>query len=75
MQKDTVINYETYLRMGDKIKYEEITADKINKAIAIIRKNIKFDKEITVTLFHLDENQLKNYNDEEISHFYSSFTN
>lgn len=74
VQKDTVINYETYLRTGDKIKYEEITADKINKAIAIIRKNIKFDKEITVTLFHLDEKQLNNYTDEEISHFYSDFT-
>ncbi|WP_265427001.1 hypothetical protein [Chryseobacterium sp. YIM B08800] len=74
VQKDTVINYETYLRVGDKIKYEEITADKISKAIAIIKKNIKFDKEITVTLFHLDENQLNNYTDEEISHFYSNFT-
>lgn len=74
VQKDTVINYETYLRVGDKIKYEEITADKINKAIALIKKNIKLDKEITVTLFHLDENQLNNYTDEEISHFYSDFT-
>lgn len=74
VQKDTVINYETYLRVGDKIKYEEITADKINKAIAIIKKNVNFDKEITVTLFHLDENQLNNYTDEEISYFYSDFT-
>lgn len=74
VQKDTVINYETYLRTGDKIKYEEVTADKINKAIAIIKKNINFDKEITVILFHLDENQLNNYTDEEISHFYSDFT-
>lgn len=74
VQKDIVINYETYLRTGDKIKYEEVTADKINKAIAIIKKNIKFDKEITVILFHLDENQLNNYTDEEISHFYSDFT-
>ncbi|MFL9833841.1 hypothetical protein [Chryseobacterium terrae] len=74
VQKDTVINYETYLRVGDKIKYEEITADKINKAISIIKKNMKLDKNITVTLFHLDEKQLNNYTDEEISHFYSDFT-
>jgi len=72
--KDTVIDYKDYLRVGDKIKYEEITSDQINQAITIIKENVKFDKEITVTLFHLDENQLKNYTDAEISHFYSDFT-
>ncbi len=72
--KDTVIDYKDYLRVGDKIKYEEITPEQINKAIALIRKNIKLDKEITVSLFHLDANQLNNYTNEEISHFYSDFT-
>ncbi|GEN77269.1 hypothetical protein [Chryseobacterium hagamense] len=74
VRKDTVIDYKTYLRVGDKVKYEEITADKIYQAIALIKKNVKLDKEITVTLFHLDENQLENYTDEEINHFYSNFT-
>lgn len=72
--KDTTIDYRYYLRVGDKIKYEEITASQIDQAIAMIKKNVKLDKEITVTLFHLDENQLKNYTDAEISHFYSDFT-
>ncbi|WP_345200333.1 hypothetical protein [Chryseobacterium ginsengisoli] len=72
--KDTTIDYKNYLRVGDKIKYEEITASKIDQAIAMIKKNVKLDKEITVTLFHLDENQLKNYTDAEINHFYSDFT-
>ncbi|MPS65538.1 MAG: hypothetical protein DI622_00655 [Chryseobacterium sp.] len=72
--KDTVIDYKNYLRVGDKIKYEEITPEQVNKAIALIKKNIKLDKEITVSLFHLDTNQLNNYTDEEISHFYSDFT-
>lgn len=71
--KDTAMDYQTYLRIGDKIKYEEITADKINQAIELIKKHVKFDKNITVTLFHLDENQLNNYTDEEISSFYSRF--
>lgn len=71
--KDTAVDYQTYLRVGDKIKYEEITADKINQAIDLIKKHVKFDKNITVTLFHLDENQLNNYTDEEISRFYSRF--
>lgn len=73
VQKDTAIDYKTFLRVGDKIKYEEVTANKINKAIALIKKKVILDKEVTVTLFHLDENQLNNYTDEEISHFYSSF--
>ena len=72
--KDTTINYETYLRVGDKIKYEEIDANQVKKAISILKKDLKLDKEITVTLFHLDENQLSNYSNEEISSFYSSFS-
>lgn len=72
--KDTAVNYSTYLRRGDKIKYEEINADKINKAIALIKKNTRLDENITVTLFHLDENVLNNYSHEEISRFYSDFT-
>lgn len=72
--RDTVVSYNTYLRRGDKIKYEEITADKVKKAIAIIKKNINLDKNITVTLFHLDENELNNYTNEEVSSFYNDFT-
>lgn len=74
VQKDTVINYETYLRAGDKIKFEEIKTSEIVQAIAIIKSNVKLDKEITVSLFHLDQNQLKNYTNEEINHFYNDFT-
>ncbi|WP_312076384.1 hypothetical protein [Chryseobacterium sp.] len=74
VQKDTVINYETYLRKGDKIKCEEITASKIDEAIKLIKTKVKLDKEINVALFHLDENQFKNYTNEEIKHFYSDFT-
>lgn len=72
--KDTTINYNQYLRVGDKIKYEEIDAKKVNDAITIIKKNVKLDNEITVSLFHLDYEQLSNYTDEEISHFYIDFT-
>lgn len=72
--KETTINYETYLRVGDKIKYEEIDAGQVNNAISILKKKLKMDKEITVSLFHLDENQLSNYTNEEIRNFYSSFT-
>ncbi len=65
---------DVYLRIGDKIKYDEITAKEIKKAIEIIKKNVNFDKQTTISLFHLDEEQLKQYSNEEISSFYSLFT-
>jgi hypothetical protein len=71
--KDLVVD-DFYLRIGDKIKYENLTAEKINKAIEVIKKNVVFDSQTTVTLFHLDEEQLSKYNDEELSGFYTNFS-
>lgn len=74
VKKDTVINYQTYLKVGDKIKYEAVTPDDLEKTIDIIKKNVYLDKTITVSFFHLDEDQLKPYSNEEISSFYTRFT-
>lgn len=63
-----------YLRVGDKIKYEKTTEENINKAIGIIKKNVVFDANTTVTLFHLDEEQLSNYSDETLSGFFTNFS-
>jgi len=71
--KDTVIN-NTYLRVGDKIKYEEIDATKIKSAISLLKQYIDFDKNTTVTLFHLDEKQFNKFNNEELSAFYTDFS-
>ncbi|TGD59222.1 hypothetical protein [Flavobacterium humi] len=71
--KDTVVG-DVYLRIGDKIKSEELPAAKISKAIAVIREHVALDQEATITLFHLDEQQLSNYTHEELSGFYSDFS-
>ncbi|MGL2963618.1 hypothetical protein ACSVH2_07335 [Flavobacterium sp. RSB2_4_14] len=71
--KDTVIN-ETYLRIDDKVKFEEIDAQKIKQTIQLLKKYINFDNNTTVSLFHLDEQQLSNYSHEELSSFYSDFS-
>ncbi|MBZ4034465.1 hypothetical protein K6T82_06790 [Flavobacterium sp. 17A] len=71
--KDTVVD-NFYLRIGDKIKYENLTAAKINEAIEVIKKNVDFDANTTVTLFHLDDEQLSNYSNEELSGFYRNFS-
>lgn len=73
VSKDTV-TYDTYLRDGDKIKYEEIDAEKIKGAIALLKKYIDFDKNTTVTLFDLNEMHLQNFTNEELSSFYSDFS-
>jgi len=71
--EDTVIN-NTYLRVGDQIKYEEIDAAKIKEVIALLKKYIDFDKNTTVALFHLDEKQSNNFTNEELSAFYTDFS-
>lgn len=71
---DTLVG-ETFLRVGDKIKYESTDAQKINAAITILKKHLKFDSNTTVALFHLDEKQLSNFTNEELSTFYTSFSN
>jgi len=71
--KDSVIN-QFYLRAGDRIKVEEVTANDIDRAIYEIKRGVALDKNITVSLFHLDEQQLSRYTNEELSGFYSAFT-
>ena len=71
--KDTMI-INTYLRFGDKIKYETISATQLTEAIQLLKKNIDFDKEATIALFHLDEEQLNNYTNAELTSFYTHFS-
>lgn len=71
--QDTIIN-NVYLREGDKIKYEEISEETIHSAITILKKYIDFDNQTTVALYHLDETQLNHYTYEDLSSFYSRFS-
>ncbi|NOS91730.1 MAG: hypothetical protein HOP30_07395 [Cyclobacteriaceae bacterium] len=73
VMRDTLIN-ETYLRNGDQLKFEEIDAEKIRGAIALLKKHISFDHTTTITLFHLDEEQLNQFTNAELSSFYSDFS-
>lgn len=71
--KDTIIN-NTYLRIGDKIKYEATDAAKIKSAISLLKQYVEFDHNTTITLFHLDEKQLNNFTHEELASFYTDFS-
>ena len=70
--KDRVVGTH-YLREGDDLKIERLSAEEIIGAIALIEKYISLSGETTIALFHLDDNNLKNFDNESINSFYSSF--
>lgn len=75
IEKDTSLNYgETYLKIGDQVKCEDVSATDINQAIALIKKYVDLDKSTTISLFDLDKSTFNQYSHEEISGFYSGFT-
>ncbi len=71
--KDTVID-DLYLRVGDKIKYEAITPEKLNKAIALIKDNVQLDNTSTIAFFHLDGTNLKQISYETLDSLYTDFS-
>ncbi len=72
VEKDVVVG-NMYLREGDKIKYEEVTEKSIKEAIELIRKYVTLDENTTITLFHLDIDNLTKYQHETIRSFYAAF--
>lgn len=73
VKKDTVIN-NFYMRVGDKVKIEDISTADLHRAIDELKKHIRFAPDITVSLFHLDKEQISRFSHEEIKSFYSRFT-
>lgn len=65
---------EFFIRKGDLLKKETVDAAAINKAIAMVKEYVALKDTVTVSLFYLDNEQLKPYKYEEIAGFYSAFT-
>lgn len=72
--KDTVINSSTFIRVGDKIKCEEVSKKTLRKTIQLIKENVALDATVTVSFFHIDNEGLNQYPNEVLSGFYDSFT-
>jgi len=72
VRKDTLIN-DLYLRVGDKIKYEDISEEKLEKAIDLIKKNVQLDSTTTVSFFHLEETNLKQISYAALDSLYAHF--
>lgn len=71
--KDTLAG-DVYLRVGDKVKYDEISVNTIKEAITVIKEKVSLDEEITLSFFHLDNEQLKYFKNEEITNLYHLIT-
>ncbi len=72
VKKDTLME-QLFLRQGDYVKVEKVSEETIQKAIKCIKKNVLLNKNYTVSFFHLNDYELKNYSHEKLDAFYSSF--
>jgi hypothetical protein len=62
-----------YLRVGDKIKLEEISDNTIKETISLLKKYINRDTCTTIILFHLDSDNLKKYGHDTLNSFFTYF--
>jgi hypothetical protein len=62
-----------YLRVGDKIKFEDVTENTIKETITLLKKYIPIDSPTTIILFHLDSDNLNKFNNETICSFFTDF--
>ena len=69
ISKDTLVD-EVYLRKGDRLKVERVSAKQIRAAIDVINREVYFEDRPTMALFHLDSDELRKYTHEELVGFY-----
>ncbi len=69
ISKDTLVD-EVYLRKGDHLKVERVSAKQIREAIDVINQEVYFRDRPTMALFHLDSDELRKYTHEELVGFY-----
>jgi hypothetical protein len=73
VSNDTTIN-DVYFRIGDKIKYESVSKEVINRTISILKSRVDFDNTATISLFHLNSKTNEKYSYETLSNFYTAFS-
>ena len=74
---ELISDFETenmFLREGDLVKLEEVSKEQIAETINLLKKHLKLDEYTTIALFHLDDNNLKQYDTKTLASFYNSFT-
>lgn len=72
--KDTTINWYTRLQAGDRIKYEDVSFEELQKATQLLKKYIPLENKMTISLFDLQTSIFDQYSYEEFTAIYSAFT-
>jgi len=70
--KDTIIS-NIFIRVGDKIKYEDVSEDQLRKVTALLKAKLNLSGTTTISFFHLDKTSLKKYSNETVDSLYNSF--
>lgn len=63
-----------YIREGDILKKEVVSNQMLLDCVDLLKKYIRFDATTRVTLFHLDDKNLSQYESEKIQHIFNRFT-
>lgn len=74
VEADTVLNYSFY-KKGQRVKIERVSSEDLLKACEIISDNISLSEGATITLYHLDEQELKQYDHETLDSVFLLFSN
>jgi hypothetical protein len=70
--RDTVVE-NVYLRVGDQVKYEAVSAQLLSETIQLLKDKIEFDNRTTVSFYHLDSKLIQDYTYEEFNRIYTAF--
>lgn len=62
-----------FLRQGDKVKYEKISPELLEKAIRLIRSRVSLERNFTLSLFQLNSYELKQHTYEKLASYYQLF--
>jgi hypothetical protein len=71
--KDTTVEH-VYLRKGDLIKLEAVSPKRLLKAVQLVHQKVDFSGTPVVSLFQLNESQLKQYDDKTLGTLYATFS-
>jgi hypothetical protein len=72
VKQDTSVEHN-YYRQGQRLRIERVGRSLLLEATNLVLENIELQKGATVGLYHLDENEIKQYNDETLDSVYMLF--
>ena len=72
VKEDTALQH-LFLREGDLVKYEKTGPELLEAAIRLIRSKVALEHRFTVSLFQLNEYELKAHTHEKLASYYQLF--